>query len=326
MVRGILFYMYFLDTMQVSKVYSSLWYFISERQKIFFHKMSGIAAPHTNDVILQTHKFTNVYRAADRTSQFAIRIMYDGVQTPEEIFFRTILFKFFNKIETWQRLEKRVGGITYETFDIEHYARMLDDLFAQDVPLYSAAYIMPSTSMYAQKRKHRSHLLLLADMMKDELPQRIAQAPSLEQVYLYLREYPTMGSFLAYQYTIDLNYSTLIDFSENEFVVAGPGAKDGIRKCFHNMGTYSEDSLIRALVENQQFESERLGYSFQNLFGRPLHLIDMQNVFCEIGKYARVAHPSVQGVSGRTKIKQQYRPAKEVYQLWFPPKWGIVAP
>jgi hypothetical protein len=318
--------MHFLDTVRVSEVYSALWYFISERQKVFFHKMSGAAVPHTDDVILQTHKFTNVYRAADRTSQFAIRIMYEGVQTPEEIFFRTILFKFFNKIETWQQLEKRVGGIAYETFNIEHYASVLDDFFTQDTALYSAAYIMPSTRMYAQKRKHRNHLLLLADMMKDGLPQRIAQASSLEQVYRTLREYPTLGPFLAYQYAIDLNYSAFVNFSENEFVVAGPGAKDGIRKCFLNIGTYSEDSLIRALVENQELESKRLGYSFQNLFGRPLHLIDMQNVFCEIGKYARVAHPNVRGISGRTKIKQQYRPAKEVYQLWFPPKWGILAP
>ena len=40
-----------------------------------------------------------------------------------------------------------------------------------------------------------------------------------------------MGDFLAFQLLIDLNYSNLTDFSEMDFVVAGPGARDGIRKC-----------------------------------------------------------------------------------------------
>jgi hypothetical protein len=38
-----------------------------------------------------------------------------------------------------------------------------------------------------------------------------------------------------YELTItDLNYSGLTDFSEMEFVMPDPGAKDGIRKCFRD--------------------------------------------------------------------------------------------
>ena len=44
---------------------------------------------------------------------------------------------------------------------------------------------------------------------------------------------------------------------------------------------------------------------FSKLGGkRSLQLIDFQNLFCEIGKYARVAHPEFAGASGRTRIKQ----------------------
>ena len=42
-----------------------------------------------------------------------------------------------------------------------------------------------------------------------------------------LYQYPTIGDFLAYQYITDLNYSTLTNFTEMEFVVPGPGAKHG---------------------------------------------------------------------------------------------------
>ncbi len=63
--------------------------------------------------------------------------------------------------------------------------------------------------------------------------------------------------------------------------------------------------------------------SFPSPVGSPLQLIDCQNLFCETDKYARVAHPEVQGISGRTRIKQTYRPKSNPISLWYPPEWGI---
>jgi hypothetical protein len=53
-----------------------------------------------------------VYPAADRVSQYVIReVIYAGVQDPEEVVFRVLLFKFFNRVETWELLcERRVCG------------------------------------------------------------------------------------------------------------------------------------------------------------------------------------------------------------------------
>src|SRR5665213_109406 len=48
------------------------------------------------------------------------------------------------------------------------------------------------------------------------------------------------------------------------------------------------------------YQFSRLGLKFRSLFGRPLQLIDCQNLFCEVDKYARYAHPEVIGVTGRT--------------------------
>ena len=60
-------------------------------------------------------------------------------------------------------------------------------------------------------------------MMEDRLPERVRQAQSLRSVYDLILRYPGIGPFLAFQYTIDLNYSSIMDFEESEFVVAGPG-------------------------------------------------------------------------------------------------------
>ena len=52
-------------------------------------------------------------------------------------------------------------------------------------------------------------------------------------------------------------------------------------------------------------------------------MIDCQNLFCEVDKYARVAHPDVAGISGRTRIKQKFSPTGPLELPWYPPKWGI---
>lgn len=145
-----------------------------------------------------------------------------------------------------------------------------------------------------------------------------------------LRAYPGLGPFLAFQYAIDLNYSTLLDFDEDEFVVAGPGALDGISKCFRDVDGVDPAAIIHSMVERQDDEFAALGINFGGLFGRRLKPIDCQNLFCEISKYARAAHPNVRGISGRTRIKQRYSATNAQFPTkpFFPPKWrlGIAAP
>jgi len=132
-----------------------------------------------------------------------------------------------------------------------------------------------------------------------------------------------MGDFLAFQYAIDINYSQLTNFSEMEFVIPGPGAKDGIRKCFYSLGGLNEVDIIRLMADRQEAEFARLGVKFRSLWGRPLQLIDCQNLFCEVDKYARMAHPHVKGNSDRKRIKQTYRCDPKPIAYWYPPKWGI---
>ncbi len=118
----------------------------------------------------------------------------------------------------------------------------------------------------------------------------------------------------------------MLDFSEMEFVVAGPGARDGIRKCFADTDGLDEADVIRAVAGCGDREIDHLGLTFASLWGRPLQLIDFQNLFCEVGKYARVVHPEAKGESGRTRIKQRFTPSSESLPQWYPPKWGITVP
>jgi alpha-glutamyl/putrescinyl thymine pyrophosphorylase clade 1 len=307
-----------------SPVFDTYWRFAVERQKVYFGRIEGHPGPWTDDGILRRHRFTNVYRAADRVSQFLISdVLYDGRERSwDEQVFRVLLFKFFNKIETWQALERALGDLSAQSFDHSLYAEVLDERRDRGDQNYSAAYMIPPPA-FGESSKHRNHLRLLESMMMADLAGHLEVADDMSAAYNVLLSYPSVGRFLGYQFLIDLNYGTQLRFTEMDFVVAGPGARDGVRKCFGPAATGIEESVIAWVVATQDDHFERLGLQFRSLFGRPLQLIDAQNLFCEVDKYARVAHPDVPGVSGRTRIKQKFAARARPSQPCFPPQWGL---
>lgn len=305
-------------------MYDTYWKFAYERQNIFFKRLNQEFPPWTLDPILQSYKFTNAYRASDRVSQYLIKnVIYNSKYSDQDLLFRILLFKTFNKIETWQFLNDNLGDITYSDFNFDKYVLLLDKLVNAGTSIYSGAYIMASgKSSFGYNKKHLNHLALLQKMMNDNIVAKIHACKKMENVFDLLKSYPTIGSFLAYQYCIDINYSNIISFSEMEFVVPGPGARDGINKCFSNVKNLKESDIILMMAENQDIEFERLQLNFKNLFGRKLQLIDCQNLFCEVDKYSRVAHPEYHGISDRKRIKQKFR-QNDGFNYFYPPKWNI---
>ena len=287
----------------------------------------GTHSPWTGDLTLARYRFTNAYRAADRVSQYLIQNVIFAADSPRganEVVFRILLFKLFNRIETWEALTSRLGTIALADDPIRRIDEILTAELAAGRRIYSAAYIMPTArSEGVGGHKHETHLALLQRMMDDRLGDRLADARTMEAGFELLRSYSMIGDFLAYQFITDINYSDVVDFSETEFVAAGPGAREGLRKCFADNGGRSDGELIRMMMEVQEEEFERLGLDFQDLFSRPLQLIDCQNLFCELAKYARVRFPALTPPGGRTRIKQRYHPSAPLAAPFFPPKWGI---
>jgi alpha-glutamyl/putrescinyl thymine pyrophosphorylase clade 1 len=309
-----------------SPVYDLYWRFACERQAVYFRRLEGKPGPWSDDPIFQSYRFTNAYRAADRVSQFLIReVIYNPAypDSPVEIAFRVLLFKLFNKIDTWRLLEREIGALNWQSFDQQRYAAVLGRAIGSGDKIYSAAYIMPPVRLSQSGVKHEGHLMLIDYMLTGDFVSRLQQSEGLQDVFELLKTYPSLGDFLAFQLAIDFNYTTLVDHDEGSFVVAGPGARDGLAKTFPGSNDVDPVRLIRLMMDRQEQEFERLGLNFQSLFGRRLQLIDCQNLFCEISKYTRASHPDIVGLSGRTRIKQMFRPLASTFQPWFPPKWGI---
>lgn len=308
------------------ETFDAYWRFTTLRQEVFFKKINNLLPPWTSDPIINTYKFCNAYRASDRVSQYLIKnIIYDNSrsQNEEEVLFRILLFKIFNKIETWNYLENKLGNyITLSSFDFTLYSQILQEAMASGYAIYTSAYMSCASKEFGYDKKHQNHLALIDKMVfQDGVVTRIVKSKSLKEVFHIIQEYPLLGKFMAYQLAIDINYSEIINFDENSFTIAGPGAERGIAKCFVNTGNKTNTDIIHWMVENQEQEFQRLGLNFQTLWGRPLQAIDCQNLFCETDKYCRQAFPQI--ITNRKKIKSKFVSNSLPIDYFYPPKWGI---
>src|SRR5688572_11095763 len=91
-------------------VYELYWKFAAHRQAAFEKRLTSVNPPWTNDSILQRFKFCNVFRAADRVSQYLIRTVAYGQATGSETecLFRIVAFRTFSNIATWDQLTVRL--------------------------------------------------------------------------------------------------------------------------------------------------------------------------------------------------------------------------
>lgn len=306
-------------------VYDLYWKFAAERQQVFEARVEGRPWPWTDDPILQEYKFCNVFRAADRVSQYMIRDVAYRVDdsTPEDRLFQIVAFRTFSNIGAWESVLEYLGRAPrISDLASGEFEASLNHTKENHGTLYTGAFILCANNAYGRSIKHLNHVELFRDMfINRQLGEQLLKAPSLHAVYSLLHEFPLMGDFMSYQTAIDLNYSKYINFSENDFTQAGPGALRGMKKVFKDFNGLTPSELIMWMVDSQEEEFSRLGLTFKGLWGRKLHAIDAQGLFCETDKYCRVAVPELR--SARSRIKKRFEAAPQGISLYFPPKWGL---
>jgi len=311
-----------MDDSIFDTIEETMFNFVRKRMGIFWARVEGKKPPYTDDPILQKYRFTNVFRVSDRVSQWMIRhVQYNENWGEEDLIIRTLLFKNFNLPKTWTALEDKLGDyVRYSNFDFDIYCRVLDDL---PRPIFNSAYMQAAQKVYGYDLRHQNYLALYREMFQtSDFITRALKCKSLPELYSLIHEFPYMGDFLSYQYATDLNYTPIWEFDENEMALATIGSQRGIEKLLGGVRPTLEGykTVIRFYVHNQH------DMGFTNLFGRPLHPIDMQNVFCELDKYTRISHPEVQAASRQSntpRIKNSYKSTGGPYALMFPSYWAI---
>lgn len=189
--------------------------FVTERHAIHERRLAGGAAPWTADPILANYPFTNVFRVFDRVTQYILQnVIACGDQSLDEQCFRLMLFRSFNKEETWELLEEHFGELTWRDFDIPAYEEVLLERQRSGHALYGHAYIIPSPKLGAQANAS-NHLRLIEMMMEANLPKQLQTLEHLRDAHGRICLFPGMGDFTALQYVNPL--STSVELPSRRF-------------------------------------------------------------------------------------------------------------
>jgi hypothetical protein len=260
----------FLDNLQPTKVFATYWKFGAKRHDIYLKRLKRESPPWTDDPIFREYKFTNIFRATDRVSQYCIKdVIYEGgSMDPEEVVFRILLFKLINTITAWEILTTALGPLTWQNFNAATYGEILDKAKAAGVKIWGNAYTQKPQYREDLVGKHNRYLALLEDM-RSGITNKLLSAQTYEQACDSLRVPPIIGDFTAMQLACDLNYSPVLNFGEDDFIIAGPGCLKGIRKCFGLPSVFVPEAqaIIYHCVEEQEVYFEGLGYEPVTLFG-----------------------------------------------------------
>jgi hypothetical protein len=311
-----------------------LWHWIKERHRIWLARMNNEPAPWTDDPNIATYKYCNVIRDLDTESLTCQKIANSGpslISFPEQAL-RTLAFKQFNWTPTFEAWENGLKTkLCIANFDIAR----LEELTPRGKH-YSAAYnISPPNASNIVKAglppntsPVRYHLWVVEQMHKKGIFEKIGDTKDLGQVYRILIKQPRINTLKGSQMTMDLNYGPWLKHSIWEFCICGPGAVDGITKCFHNPQGYSPEYITRLVTEGQdECSLIAVGAPAPKFNGYPLYPMAIQNAFCDNGKHTRLAAPQLEVLLKKPskKPKERYyvedgehKPFKEEQLLpWF---------
>lgn len=278
-----------------------LYDFITERHSIYKKRQLGLPAPWTDNPVLQSYKFTNVRREHDKTTKHLI----ENISTNDSLGYHqkivnTIVHRIYCKIETAEALDLS-QPLFLEKLDL--YKERLSKLTG---PIYTNAYNTGGLK-YAQRLAFPDvdasvRPIVTAFSLMDRMPSRF-NTP--EEVVEWLSTAGGIGFFLAYQIFVDFTYMQEFRFSENHFVVAGPGAQIGLMHIYLDTDGMNHAEQLFYLTENLErlFKQLHPDFDIKKLFedlpphDQKFNVMSIQNCMCELGKYIR----TVDGI-GRPKV------------------------
>lgn len=311
-----------LNTVAVKHFYD----FVTERYKIHIRKdFLKQKAPWTNNPILLQYKFCNIRREHDRQSQYLIKnISTNPCLSLEDKIVNSFYFRAWNNWDTM----KDLGGPwpakhLYSSKMKEQVRPIYQQLAAEDPDRkwWSSAYNQGGTKQAWRYPDPNEKI-----NKEDDIPLRVfhigpwlkehntieklLSASDQKVAFEAIKEIQGFADFLAYQIFVDLTYITEFPFSENEFVVAGPGCRKGLNKLFDDYDGLTLEEALFWLADNidEIFNEVHPPFWAGRLFvdlpqeDRFFSVMCLENCMCEFCKYIR----TIEG-NGRPRVKYIYK-------------------
>jgi len=270
------------------------WKFIAERHAIWERRARGEDRPWTDNPILATTHYTNVYRELDRgTLWFQARVaaQMNGPDKRINLLRAAVTYRQIGRPETF---EFCTLGPVHCLLDPERLADVLTELKAEGQPRSTNAYVCCRGDDAAIDTAR-----WLANGGAEAILARIDKWRSAEMNWNTLKCIPGIGGFLAYEVLTDLlQCKILYDgdgniLNEDDWANVGPGSTEGLRLLYpsspKSMGLYKMEGLrdlarhyLRKLGLKLTPPPGTIAYQLDR---GPLTLRGVEHCLCEYSKY-----------------------------------------
>lgn len=299
-----------------------LYDFVTERYKIHIRKdFLKQKAPWTNNPILSQYKFCNIRREHDRQSQYLIKnISTNPCLSIEDKIVNSFYFRAWNNWDTMKDLGGPWPAKSLYSSQMKEQVRPIYQQLASEDPdrkWWSSAYNQGGTKQAwrypdpNEKINKEDDIPLrvfhIGPWLKEHnTVEKLLSASDQKAAFEAVKEIQGFADFLAYQIFVDLTYIEEFPFSENEFVVAGPGCQKGLNKLFDDYDGLTLEETLFWLTDNidEIFNEVHPPFWAGRLFvdlpqeDRFFSVMCLENCMCEFCKYIR----TIEG-NGRPRVK-----------------------
>ena len=231
--------------------------YILERYKIHLRK-DAHQYPITTNVIFQRHKFINICRKHDTQTKNVIKYVVNNEDlTLEDKILNIIMFRGWGIYDTFRLFG---GAWTKEELmspeTIPDAQKKYEKILRASPKrrfFTSAAYVVNLKTATVDKFKCCSVISIfhLAQMaVERNIPKKILEAKSEQEVIDLLRTLTGVADTLAYQIFLDLTYIPEFQFTDDNYVVASTRVRFSLRALFKYSDGLSYEECIMWLRDN----------------------------------------------------------------------------
>jgi hypothetical protein len=262
-------------TVEPMTIHSFAW----ARHELWLERMGlAVLEPRAHVDTLREHHYTNIWRELDRHTAY----LFNDIQKPlmeanHDLVFDTILFRLFNKIETWERTRDGWPPTVRLAMEMLDGTKPFTGAYVRCCPLRTVVEYIYSPQISSDAEKIA----------------RLLVAGKVLAARVVIRAIPTIGDFLADQLLMDLDWAGgPFPLAQGAFAPKlGPGAKRGFEATGYQTETLLFDGLRHAIPHDRR----------PSVDGKPVDYTarTFEHTLCEYGKYVKWLHRGTKQVKMR---------------------------
>ena len=264
--------------------------YINERHSIYLKRQKRDPFPWTEDEILQTFSFCNVFRELDTVTIWLRQNWREPYADHPNLPFAMSMARQINWPDTLEEL-----GFP-EHWNPERIKAIMQGRMDRGEKVYTGAYMLTGT--LGGTKVEQTIDKILTPLYENPPP---IHHNSLQNTWAEYLPYAGFSGFMAYEVVTDLRHTKHLENAEDimTWANAGPGAKRGLNR-IHNRElkkTIKPDQLL-----NEMSELLDISYLYLKKYVPILEMREIEHCLCEFDKYERTRL-----FEGRPRSKYKYK-------------------